>query len=83
MEEGNRNLGNWKSLKTLRVERFGLNFMGGISTSSGCGIGIAGPVPLSLGELGDFQCFGEFGASGRVRTIKIGERFRDLHKLTS
>ena len=28
------------------------------------------------------QCFGEFGASGRARTIKIGRHVRDLHKLT-
>ena len=28
---------------------------------------------LSLGELGGrVQCFGKFGASGRVRTMKIG-----------
>ena len=39
--------------------------------------------PLSLGELGDgVQCFGEFGASGRARTMKIGRRVRELHKLT-
>ena len=28
------------------------------------------------------QCFGEFGASGRARTMKIGRRVRELHKLT-
>ena len=39
--------------------------------------------PLSLGELGDgIQCFGEFGASGRARTMKIGRCVRELHKLT-
>ena len=39
--------------------------------------------PLSLGELGGgVQCFGEFGASGRARTMKIGRRVRVLHKLT-
>ena len=33
--------------------------------------------PLSLGELGGgFQCFGEFGACGRARTMKIGRRVR-------
>ena len=38
---------------------------------------------LSLGELGGgVQYFGEFGASGRVRTMKIGSRVRELHKLT-
>ena len=37
----------------------------------------------SLGELGGWaQCFGEFGASGRTRTMKIGRRVRELHKLT-
>ena len=38
----------------------------------------------SLGELrrGDIQCFGEFGASGRVRTMQIGSHVKDLHKLT-
>ena len=38
---------------------------------------------LLLGELGDgVQCFGEFGASGRARTMKIGRLVRELHKLT-
>ena len=38
---------------------------------------------LSLGELrGGVQWFGEFGASGRARTMKIGRCVRDLHKLT-
>ena len=38
---------------------------------------------LSLGELGGgAQLFGEFGASGRVRTSKIGRRVRELHNLT-
>ena len=38
---------------------------------------------LSLGELGDgVHCFGEFGASGRTRTTKIGRCVRELHKLT-
>ena len=39
--------------------------------------------PLSLGELGGgVQRFGEFGAYGRARTMKIGSRVRELHKLT-
>ena len=39
--------------------------------------------PLSLGKLGGgVQCFGEFGASGRARTMEIGRRFWELHKLT-
>ena len=39
--------------------------------------------PISLGELGaGGPCFGEFGASGRARTMKIGRRVRELHKLT-
>ena len=34
-------------------------------------IDVTGLDSLSLGELGGrVQCFGEFGASGRVRTIK-------------
>ena len=38
---------------------------------------------LSLGELGGgVQCLGEFGASGRAKTMKIGRRVRELHKLT-
>ena len=38
---------------------------------------------LSLGELwGGVQWFGEFGASGRAATMKIGWRVRELHKLT-
>ena len=38
---------------------------------------------LSLGELGvGVQCFGEFGASGCARTMKIGRRVRELHKST-
>ena len=35
--------------------------------------------PLSLGELGGgVQCFGEFGASGRARTMKIGRRVGEI-----
>ena len=38
---------------------------------------------LSLGELdGEVQCFGEFGASGHARTMKIGRHVRELYKLT-
>ena len=35
---------------------------------------------LSLGELG--EGVQRFGASGRVVTMKIGRRVRELHKLT-
>ena len=46
-------------------------------------IDVTGLDPLSLGELGDgVQRFGEFGASGRARTMRIGRRVRELHKLT-
>ena len=39
--------------------------------------------PPSLWEFwGGVQCFGEFGASGSARTMKIGRRVRELHKLT-
>ena len=39
--------------------------------------------PLSLEKLGGgIQCFGEFGASGCARTMKISGRVRELHKLT-
>ena len=38
---------------------------------------------LSLGVLGGgVQLFDEFGASGCARTMKIGRRVRELHKLT-
>ena len=46
-------------------------------------IGVTGLDPLSLGELGGgSQCFGESGASGRTRTMKISRRVRELHKMT-
>ena len=46
-------------------------------------IEVTGLNSLSLGELGGgVECFGEFGASGRDRTMKIGRRVRELHKLT-
>ena len=54
-----------------------------ISTRPRYVIDITGLDLLSLGESGgDFQCFGESGASGRARTIKTGRRVRDLYKLT-
>ena len=44
---------------------------------------VTGLDPISLAELvGEVQCFGEFGASGRARTMKIDRRVRELHKLT-
>ena len=46
-------------------------------------IDVTGLNPLSLGELGGgVQRFGEFGASGRARTMNIGRRVRELYKLT-
>ena len=33
-------------------------------------------------KLGDFLFFGEFGAFGRARMMKIGRCVRDLHTLT-
>ena len=46
-------------------------------------IDVTGLDPLTLGKLGGgVQCFGEFGASGRARTMKIDRRVRELHKLT-
>ena len=56
--------------------------MGRISTSSRYVIDIIGLDLLSLGEWGDFQCFGEFGGYGRARTMKIGWRVRVQLKLT-
>ena len=38
---------------------------------------------LSLGEFwGGVQCFGEFGAFGRAKTMKIDRHARELHKVT-
>ena len=55
--------------------------MGRISKCRRYVIDITGLDPLSLGELGGgVQCFNEFGASGRARTMKIGRRVRELHK---
>ena len=46
-------------------------------------IDVTVPDSLSLGELGGgVQLFGDFGASGRARMMKIGRRVRELHKLT-
>ena len=46
-------------------------------------IDVTGLDPLSLGELGGgIQCIGEFGASGRARTMKIGRCIGELHKST-
>ena len=48
-------------------------------------IDVTGLDPLYLRRLaggGEFQCFDDFGASGRARTTKTGRRVRDLHKLT-
>ena len=59
--------------------------MGRISTNSRYVIDIIGMDSFSLGELeggGGIQCLGQFGASGRARTMKIIRRVRDLHKLT-
>ena len=55
-----------------------------ISTSPRYTIYINDPDLLSLGDSrgADFECFGEFGASGRARTITIGRRVRYIQKLT-
>ena len=46
-------------------------------------IDVTGLDTLFLGKLGGgVQCFGEFGASERARTIKIGRRVRELNKMT-
>ena len=46
-------------------------------------IDVTGLDPLSLVELGGWgQCFGEFAASGRARTMKIGMCVNELRKLT-
>ena len=37
---------------------------------------------LFVGVRWGVRCFGEFGASEPARTMKIGRRVRDLHKLT-
>ena len=46
-------------------------------------IDVTGLDPLSLGELGGgVHCFGEFGASGRAKTMEIRRRVRELYELT-
>ena len=56
--------------------------MGRISKCSRYVIDVTVLDPLFLGELGcGVQCFGEFGASGRSRTMRIGRRVRELQKL--
>ena len=72
-----RNLG-----KRLERRDWDEDMVGRISTCRRYVIDVNGLDPLSLGKLGRFQCFGEFGASGRARTMKIGRRVRDLHKST-
>ena len=57
--------------------------MGRISKCRRYSIDITGLDSLSLEKLGgEVQCFGKFGAFGRARTMKIGTRVRELHKLT-
>ena len=55
--------------------------MGRISKFCRYLIDVTGLDPLFWGVRG-VQCFGEFGASGRARTMKIGRRVKDLHKST-
>ena len=75
--------GSWrgKSWKTLRVEESGWRSVDRISKCLWYVIGVTVLDSLSLGELeGWVQWFGEFCASGRARTMKIGRRVRELHK---
>ena len=77
--------GNWrgKSWKTLGVEESGWSLVDTISKCPWYVIDGTILDSLSLGELGGgVQWFGEFGASGRARTMKIGRHVRELHKLT-
>ena len=75
---GGRNLG-----KTLGVEESGWSLVDRISKCPWYVIDGTVLDSLSLGELGGgAQWFGEFGASGRARTMKIGRHVRELHKLT-
>ena len=61
--------GNRKSWKALKCRRYVID--------------VTGLDSLSLEELGGgVQCFGEFSASGRARTMKICRCVRELHKLT-
>ena len=55
--------------------------MGRISKCRRYVIDVIGLDSLSLGELGGgVQCFGDFGASGRDRTMKMGRRVWELYK---
>jgi len=74
---------NWEFLKMLRVERSGLNVAGRISKFHRHVIDVTSLDPLSLRSLGGVQCFGDLGASGRVRTMKNGRCFRDLDLIKS
>ena len=57
--------------------------MGTISKYRRYVIDKTGLDPLCLGELEvGVQCFGEFGASGRARTMEICRCVRELHTLT-
>ena len=45
-------------------------------------IDVTGLDPLCLGELGGgVQCYGEFGAFGRARTMKIGRGLKGEEKI--
>ena len=77
--------GNWrrKSWKTLGVEESGWSLVDGINKCPWYVIDRIVLDSLSLEVFGGgVQWFGEFGASGRARTMKIGRRVRELHKLT-
>jgi len=71
--------GNQKSWKTFRVEESGIYSVDRISKCRRYVIAVTLLNLLSLG--GGVQCFGEFGASGRAKTMKIISRVRELHKL--
>ena len=56
--------------------------MGRISKCHRYVIHVTGLDTLSLGELGGgVQYFGEFGTSGRTRTMQCGRRVRERQKL--
>ena len=74
--------GNRKSWETLRVDESGYSLVDRISKCRRCVIDVTVLDSLFLGDLGGgAQCFGDFGASGRARTMKIGRRVRELPKL--
>ena len=57
--------------------------MGRISKCRRYVMDVTGLDPLSLGELGGgVQCFRDFSASGRAKTVKTDRPVRELHKLT-